>query len=780
MERFLDYFVPERYDIDLKIDKENRQLDGHVRVLGKVLSTGAKLHAVGLKLVQVLIDGKPAKYEYVDGVIAMDAGDFVGNEAVIEVRYSLEINEDMQGAYISKYKHDGKEEVMVATQFESHYARECFPCVDEPAAKAVFGLHVESADADDTVVMNMPEGEDSPRMSTYLLAFVVGKFVKLEAKSEKGVAVTTYAGLNQPVSALKFASDFAVRCVDFYSDLFDTPYPLSKLDQVAVPDFEAGAMENWGLMTFREQALLCDEGSALDQRLYVATVVAHEISHMWFGDLVTMKWWDDLWLNESFASLMETYAVDKLMPELRPWDDFYMGTVVPALRRDCLAGVQPVKVDVANVEDIANLFDGAIVYAKGARLMLMLMRLMGEESFFKGLKDYFAKHAYENTVADDLWESLTPYADFDVKEFMTPWLVQPGYPVLTDGEQKRFLIAGEEKNYTYPVPVVMDDLSGHYILNLSDAEFAAVLAEFDGKNKEQKLRLLLDRGLLAKTPLVKSVSLLPLTQKFGDEKDYVIWDAVSVMVADLKTFMGQGSETETRYKKFVGDLTENSYRRLGAKATSGEPDDEVRLRPIIMGLKCYAEDEAFAADVIRAYENESLATIDANVRSVVLTVFLRADESRGKEYLEEYLKTTDPELKADLLAALTATRNIETAAGYLERLKNGTIKAQDRLFFFVRLARNQVTRTLTLDWAYANWDWLAKSEGDKTISEYPRLMASLIRTEGEAEKYRNFFVPKENEAILRRNIAIGLTEIESRLALIAADGLEIRQYLADL
>lgn len=780
MERFLDYFVPERYDIDLKIDRQNRHLDGHVRLTGEVLSTGVKLHAVDLKLVQVLVDEKPVQYEYVDGVLAISAGDFVGRKIIIDVEYSLEINEDMQGVYISKYRHEAKEETMVATQFESHYARECFPCVDEPAAKAIFGLSVESVNTDDEVVMNMPEGEDSPRMSTYLLAFVVGKFVKLEAKSEKGVAVTTYAGLNQPVSALKFASDFAIACVDFYSDLFDTPYPLSKLDQVAVPDFEAGAMENWGLMTFREQALLCDESSALDQKLYVATVIAHEISHMWFGDLVTMQWWDDLWLNESFASLMETYAVDKLSPELKPWDDFYMGTVVPALRRDCLAGVQPVKVDVANVEDISNLFDGAIVYAKGARLMLMLMRLMGEDNFFKGLKDYFAKHAYKNTVADDLWESLTPYAKFDVKEFMTPWLVQPGYPVLTDGDQKRFLIAGKDENYVYPVPEVMDDLSGHYVINLGDGQFAEALSKFDEKNKEQKLRLLLDRGLLAKTPLVKSVSLLSLMEKFSDEKDYVVWDAVNVMVADLKIFLDYGSVAKKAYKKYVGKLAENLYLRLGVKAIAGETDDRTRLRPIIMGLKCYAEDADFEAAVHAEYDEMKLPNIDANVRSVVLTVLLRSDESKATKYLEEYLRTTDPELKMDLMAALTATRNLETAQGYLDRLKNGTIKAQDRLFFIVRLARNEKTKSLALDWVYENWDWLAKSEGDKTISDYPRLMASLIRTEDDAEKYRTFFVPRADEAILKRNIAIGLTEIESKLALIASDKPEIVDFLQNL
>ncbi|MDR3297990.1 MAG: M1 family metallopeptidase [Candidatus Nomurabacteria bacterium] len=782
MERFLDYFVPSRYDLDAVVDKGNRRLDGAVEITGEVLGDSVKLHAVGMKIEAFAVEGKVVQFELVNGVLAFKSDAWRGNEVVIEIKFSLELNENMQGVYLSRYKYDGREDVMVVTQFESHYARECFPCVDEPAAKAVFRLNVSSVDSGDTVITNMPEGEDTPRMSTYLVAFAVGKFNKLEMSSKGGVKVTTYAGLHQPIEALRYATEYATKCLDFYIDLFDTPFPLPKLDQLAVPDFEAGAMENWGLMTFREQALLCDEKSALDQRLYVSTVIAHEISHMWFGDLVTMAWWDDLWLNESFASLMETYATDKLVPELDAWDDFYMGTVVPALRRDCLPGVQPVKVAVNNVEDIANLFDGAIVYAKGARLMLMLMRLMGEEHFFRGLKDYFAKHQYENTVANDLWESLTPHASFDVKAFMTPWLTQPGYPAISDGGQKRFLIAEGEgsQNYQYPVTEVVDDLSGHYILHLSDGEFARALGEIGQKNKEQKLRLLLDRELLAKTSACPSVSLLSLTKKFEGERAYVIWDAISLVVADLKIFVQHGSEEEAQYKEFVGKLAQPLYGELGVVAKDGESDEAVRLRSIIFGLMCYADNQDFVDAVVEKYEGEEPAQIDANLRAVILTVLLRQDEAREKEYLEAYLRGADPELKADLMAALTATRNTETVAKYLPLLRNGKIKSQDRLYFFARLVRNAVAKKQALDWMYENWDFLAADEGDKTVGEYPRIVASAIRKRQEAEQYRSFFESKMKELILTRNISVGLSEIKAKLALIAADAPEIKEFLKNL
>ena len=279
----------------------------------------------------------------------------------------------MEGAYLSTYEYNGETEKIVATQFESHYARECFPCIDEPIAKATFSLKITSVDTD-TILSNMPasftttqdgiktvEFAETPRMSTYLVAFAAGKFNATRAKTQHGVDITVYAGLHQNSSDLAYAAQFAADVLDYYDDRFGTPFPLPKMDLLALPDFEAGAMENWGLVTFREIALIANENSSLDTKQYVAIVIAHELSHMWFGDLVTMAWWDDLWLNESFANMMEVYSTDKIRPELRAWEDFYLSAVSGSLSRDSLPGVQPVEVDVNSVESIAKLFDGARV-----------------------------------------------------------------------------------------------------------------------------------------------------------------------------------------------------------------------------------------------------------------------------------------------------------------------------------------------------------------------------------------------------------------------------------
>ena len=427
MERFLDYFVPERYKLDLSIDKFKKSISGSVEVFGEVRAETVKFHAVKLEVEGVEIDGKnvkPDDYKCEEGVLTLFK--VPRNASSIKMRYHGSLSENMIGAYLSTYKYEGKTEVIVATQFESHFAREAFPCIDEPAAKAVFELAI-TTDKDDMVLANTPQlalrnapnqnsdtgygyhttrFEPTPKMSTYLLAWVIGKFHGKTTTNRYGVEVTTYAALNQDIESVEFANETAARALEYFNDNFGVKYPLPKCTQVALPDFEAGAMENWGLVTYRESMLLANKNATLDTKKGVALTVTHELSHQWFGDLVTMSWWDDLWLNESFASIMEYYATDFIYPEFKIWEGFFTGDALAALKRDCLSGVQPVHQDVNDPAEISTLFDPAIVYAKGARLILMVIRAMGWDKFCLGVRDYFEKFKYSNTVGDDLWTAL--------------------------------------------------------------------------------------------------------------------------------------------------------------------------------------------------------------------------------------------------------------------------------------------------------------------------------------------------------------------------------------
>ena len=789
MERFFDYFTPEHYDLDLAINDEKTKINGVATIKGEAKNETIKLHAVRMEIKSVHLDG--AKFEdFIHENDVLTIKHLANGVHELKIKFISRIETDMEGAYRSTYEYEGETQKIVATQFESHYARECFPCVDEPIAKATFSLKISSV-ADDTILSNMPatftttqegrktvEFAETPRMSTYLVAFAAGKFISTGATSAHGIKINVYAGLHQSTADLTYAAQFAADVLDFYDDRFKTPFPLPKMDLLALPDFEAGAMENWGLITFREIALLANENSSLDTKQYVAIVIAHELSHMWFGDLVTMKWWDDLWLNESFANMMEVYSTDKIRPELRAWEDFYLTAVSGSLSRDSLPGVQPVKVDVASVEDIANLFDSAIVYGKGSHLLLMLMRTMGEEKFFAGLTDYFAKHQYSNTSADDLWDTLTPHADFDVKEFMTPWLTQSGYPVITGKNQTRFLLTGETDDTKYPIRELRDDLSGHYIINYSDEEFTEKLKHIDAMSKEQKLRLLIDRRLLAKTDMVESASMLPLIQAFANETDSVIWEIVSAIVADLKQFFNPKTEEKRQFQTLIGNLARPNYERLGVVAKDSDTYDDIQLRSTIMGMMLYSNDKQYRADVKSAYGNKHIKDVDANLRWIIGSTLIRDDASLDAEYYNIYNSTPDAALKRDLMDAVTNTRDHDILKGYLDKLKDeNIIRPQDRLIFYIRLLRNYVIKDEAFDWMYSNWDWLRKAEGDKTISEYPRYSASFIRLTNEAEKYKEFFNKYINESILSRDINVAFTEIDTRLHLISHDQAAIFDYL---
>ena len=786
MERLLEYFVPEKYQLNLKIDKNAKTIGGSVRVDGKALADQIKFHAVNLEIDAVKVDDVDARFEHEGGVLTVL--DVMDGGRVVEIEYHGNLNENMQGAYLSTYEYEGKTETIVATQFESHYAREAFPCIDEPEAKAVFELTI-ATEADDLVLANTKKikaengtfvFEPTPKMSTYLLAFVIGKFHGKTIRNTHGVEITTYAALNQDIETVDFANEVAARSLEFYDDNFGVKYPLDKLEQVALPDFEAGAMENWGLVTYRESMLLAGKNATLDTKKSVALTVAHELSHQWFGDLVTMKWWDDLWLNESFASIMEYYAVDNAYPEFKIFENFFCGDALAALKRDCYEGVQSVHQDVENPEEIATLFDPAIVYAKGARLMLMIIRLMGWTEFCRGLKDYFEKFQYSNTVGDDLWAALMPYATFNVGEMMHAFIDKPGYPVITGDDdfvkfsQKRFLLDGEMRDESWPLREIREDMSGHYVLNLTDAEFAERLERFDELGLEEKLRLLIDRDLLAKTDLVQSSSLIPLVQKFEKESSAAVWGILASIVSGLKIFFEHGSEEERKFKRFIKQLLAEKIAEVGLWTEKDEDDTIIRLRLILLALDFYAStDDVTMQENMRklaAGYNKDLAKIPAEIRSCVLDAKLFLEPTKINEYVELYKKTADPEIKFDLLFAMTLVQDDEALSQVKSLLEQPEIvKPQDQFHLFIYLYRNPVVKAEVFEWLTHNWEYVKNLAGDKSLDNYPRYIATSVRNEVEYRAWCDFFEPMKDNLALNRAIEVGKREIEARLKLIAAD-----------
>lgn len=807
---------------------------GRVQITGEPKAETIKLHAVEMKIQSVgfrpagwsdELQGsvQPCEFSYDNATLSIPVTDLMlrqlaaatpaaqgtnyqpGLELVIE--FETKINRNMQGCYLSVYQYEGAEQRILATQFESHYAREAFPCIDEPAAKARFELTliVPNRTPRDVVLANTPllsqdansfTFEPTPRMSTYLLAWVVGPFQSVSTVNKHGVKVASYCALNQELTSLEFANDTAARALDYYDDKFGINYPLPKLDQVALPDFEAGAMENWGLVTYRESCMLAKPDAAIDTKQSVAITVTHELSHQWFGDLVTMRWWDDLWLNESFASVMEYYATDELYPEFQVWQDFFTNDAIVAFRRDALPGVQPVQQDVQNPAEIATLFDSAIVYAKGARLVLMLMRLMGEDQFYRGMHDYFQKHQYHNAVADDLWRALQPYADFDIKPFMDAWIMQPGYPVLTkkleatseldplavdlgpgeDWIERRFLIDDSLDGTTWPLPEVSSDMSGYYLISLSDAEFAEKLRLFDKLSLEQRLRLLIDRMFLAKTVRIPSSSLLDLLPKFSEETSAPIWGTALSIINDLKLFCPPETPTRENYQRYLIKLIDPSLKRLSLEKPHNT--NSTRLRDIILAIACFAEEGKVLKPLAQLYRDD-LDQIDPELRSPVLFAKMYYDESTVfAEWLHRYQNESMPDLKADLLYALSLAKEPAHLDRLLTLLKQpAVVRPQDHLFLYVYLLRNYRIRSRALDWLTENWDYVVKMTGDKSVEDYLRYSSQAIRDETEAQKFYEFFDQQAANPVLARTIRIAHTEIDARLRLIAVDSAGVVEKL---
>ncbi|MXX53810.1 MAG: M1 family peptidase, partial [Dehalococcoidia bacterium] len=363
--------------------------------------------------------------------------------AELSIEFTGELNDKLRGFYRSTYTDvDGNQRWMATTQFEATDARRAFPCWDEPAVKAAFDItlvvpqELEAISNTEPVsITNTDDGKkvvhyaETPVMSTYLLAFIVGDLACVQDRTRDGVLMRVWATRGNEDKG-QYALETSMALLDYFHDYFGVPYPLSKLDHIAIPDFAAGAMENWGAITYREVALLVDPvDSSAGTREIVAAIISHEMAHQWFGDLVTMEWWDDLWLNESFASWMGDKAVDYLHPEWEMWTQFLTHDTSSALNLDGLRNSHPIEQPVNNPAEIGELFD-AISYSKGGSVLRMLEHYLCEDDFREGLRLYIQRHQYANARTRDLWNALGEASGQPVAEIMDSWTSQTGYPVL--------------------------------------------------------------------------------------------------------------------------------------------------------------------------------------------------------------------------------------------------------------------------------------------------------------------------------------------------------------
>ncbi len=836
--RLYDQFQPENYELSLKLDREAMTFSGTVTIRGKKTGRPSQritFHQKELRITTAKVvkhdknGDQEIKLSRVNNQNSLDEVRLHGDSMIYPGNYTVimdfegQITKPMNGIYPCFFKHNGQLKKLLATQFESHHAREAFPCIDEPEAKATFDLTLE-APGKETVLSNTPvknqkavgkntvtSFETTPKMSVYLLAFVCGELKYKESKTKAGVLVRTYATPDN-IGLADHGLDVAVRALEFFCDYFQVPYPLEKLDMVALPDFSSGAMENWGLVTYRETAMLVDPKSgSIESKQMVALVIAHELSHQWFGNLVTMKWWDDLWLNESFANLMEYVAVDALFPDWHIWESFVSNETGSAKRRDSLADVQPIKCEVRHPDEISTLFDPSIVYAKGGSILHMLLHYIGEDDFRKGLKAYFEQHQYGNTEADDLWAALSKASRQDISTFMDGWLKRPGYPLVSvdwqpGGQaikltQQRFLSdpAGSTAAKPWQVPLATSQPIDNSLLVKNSSQKTLVLDTDeplifnhnglsyylpryqnahhlqqitdgigDGRVGTTDRLLILDNyTMLQRGGQASTVELLELLKSYRGEASESVWGAMAVAIGEIRKLIEQDEASEAKLNQIVRELAAKTVDDLGWDDKPSDDARTLRLRGLVHAIAAGAKSEKVIDQGLKRFTKfNKPADLPASTRSTVYFIASRHGSAADfKKLFGLYESAQNAEEKEEIANGLSATKDPKRIKNLLGMLKTDAVRRQDLLNWLVWLLRNRYSRTAAWQWLVDEWGWIEKEfASDKSYGYFARYPGSIFSRPEELQKFKKFFGNKRDVVSMSRDIALAEAEISSRIA----------------
>ena len=837
------HVIPTRYDIRLEPDLTDATFRGQVTITITVKQTTKTilLNALDLVLQSAVIEGDnrrqiEARIESqptTQRVVLSFQEPIQPDEWRLHLAFHGKLNDQLRGFYRSTYKDDsGTVHTLAATQFEATDARRAFPCWDEPDFKAIFATTLVidphlTAVSNTTVTSESTENNkkvvrfaDSISMSTYLVAFIVGL---LEATKPVFVGKTplrlwTIPG-KQPLTP--FGQDIAAASLNFFEDYYGVSYPGDKLDLIAIPDFASGAMENFGAITFRETALLVDQRAGTHAELErVADVVAHENAHMWFGDLVTMSWWNGLWLNEAFATFMEMLAVDAWKPEWKRWESFAVARAA-AFSVDGLASTRPIEYPVRAPKDADAMFD-ILTYEKGASVLRMLEQHIGPTVFRDGVRQYLRAHAYGNADTKDLWTALGTVASQPVPELMNGWIFQPGFPLVTAEvrgkelrlSQQRFTYitqpSAAEQLWQIPVQIrlLIGDQMEHRRLLLTERETsielpAGVTSVFinEGghgfyrvRHRAPLLEQLLDQGLdrlaaIERFALVSDAwattvaGLMPLseylqfTARFKDERDRNVW----TVVLDSFSFLNRiiASEDRNVLEAFVCDRVKPAVRDLGWDPKPGESDLIRQLRGDLIGALAKLGNDAAtqqeAADRYRRYRQDP-STVDANVVPALVGILAHTgDEARYDEFSELYRAAATPQEERRYLFSLAAFRHSKLATRTLLRTINGEIRTQDAPFIVGGMMSNVYGREQAWEFVKANWDQMDRLFPKQGLRRMCGGITGLATPELEQD-VRQFFASRKID-LGGKTLDQYLEQLRIAVAVREREGDRLRSYL---
>ncbi|KAF2755190.1 hypothetical protein EJ05DRAFT_532965 [Pseudovirgaria hyperparasitica] len=795
--------------IDVKILKSTKEI---------VLNTHQlKIHEAEVKITKTEDLHKASNISYdaprQRAIVSFDEDLSPTHNAQIVIKFQGTMNQSMAGFYRSRYKptvpaaqsvaRDDEYHYMFSTQFESCDARRAFPCFDEPNLKATFDVELEVPE-DLVALSNMPEKEvkkssksnfkivsfeRTPIVSTYLVAWAIGDFEYVEDFTRRKydgkslpVRVYTTKGLKEQG---RFALEHAHQIVDYFSEIFGIEYPLPKVDLLAVHEFSHGAMENWGLITYRTTAVLFDEKTS-DARFRnrVAYVVAHELAHQWFGNLVTMDWWSELWLNEGFATWVGWVATDYLHPDWNVWSQFVAEAVQTAFQLDSLRTSHPIEVAVKDALEVDQIFD-SISYLKGSSVIRMLSSHLSQDVFLKGVGDYLQKHKYGNATTNDLWSALSKASGQDVNTFMDIWIRKMGFPVLTVAEepgqisvkQGRFLFSGdvkpEEDETIWWIPLglktgpkAMDanagalttrentirdiddsfyklnaNQNGFYRVNYPPERLVKIGEAKDKLTDEDKIGLIGDAAALAASGLGTTPALLALVENFRDEENYLVWLEILTRLGNIRSIFSEDDEVSKGLRRFTLTLISPITDKVGWEFKTGEDYLTGRLRALLIATAGLVGHEGVAEEAKRqfnAYTSGDKSAIHPSLRSAVYRI---AVTEGGKEAYEavrsDYATTTSIDGKDVCLSAMGRVQTPELAKDYLDFLFSPAVAVQDVHSGGMSLGANAKTRAAVWEYIRDNWD----SKIYSTLSDNMVVLERFLRTS--LNKFANYEIEKE-------------------------------------
>ncbi|AJS53067.1 Ape2p [Saccharomyces cerevisiae YJM1447] len=845
-----DNVVPLHYDLTVEPDFKTFKFEGSVKIELKI--NNPAIDTVTLNTVDIDIHsakiGDVTSSEIISEeeqqvtTFAFPKGtmsSFKGN-AFLDIKFTGILNDNMAGFYRAKYedKLTGETKYMATTQMEPTDARRAFPCFDEPNLKASFAITLVS-DPSLTHLSNMDVKNEyvkdgkkvtlfntTPKMSTYLVAFIVAELKYVESKNFR-IPVRVYATPGNEKHG-QFAADLTAKTLAFFEKTFGIQYPLPKMDNVAVHEFSAGAMENWGLVTYRVVDLLLDkDNSTLDRIQRVAEVVQHELAHQWFGNLVTMDWWEGLWLNEGFATWMSWYSCNEFQPEWKVWEQYVTDTLQHALGLDSLRSSHPIEVPVKKADEINQIFD-AISYSKGASLLRMISKWLGEETFIKGVSQYLNKFKYGNAKTEDLWDALADASGKDVRSVMNIWTKKVGFPVISVSEdgngkitfrQNRYLstadVKPDEDKTIYPVFLALktkngvdssvvlsersktieledptffkvnSEQSGIYITSYTDERWAKLGQQADLLSVEDRVGLVADVKTLSASGYTSTTNFLNLVSKWNNEKSFVVWDQIINSISSMKsTWLFEPKETQDALDNFTKQLISGMTHHLGWEFKSSDSFSTQRLKVTMFGAACAARDadvEKAALKMFTDYCSGNKEAIPALIKPIVFNTVARV--GGAENYEKVYKIYLDPISNDEKLAALRSLgrfkepKLLERTLGYLF---DGTVLNQDIYIPMQGMRAHQEGVEALWNWVKKNWDELVKRlpPGLSMLGSVVTLGTSGFTSMQKIDEIKKFFATKSTKGF-DQSLAQSLDTITSKAQWVNRDRDVVNKYLKE-